>query len=87
MIRRIFALIAVLLSILFLPYWLYVPMLLGAILIFPFFWEGIILALLIDVIHEGAIKTFGDIFTSFGFYTLLLLIILLPLRERLRYHA
>lgn len=87
MTRRIFASIIIFLSIIFLPYWIYLPMLLAAVAVFPIFWEGILLALLADVVYGGAFVNFDDVLSSFGFYTLLVIILFLPLRERLRYHA
>lgn len=87
MTKRIFASAFVLVSILFLPYWIYLPLVFIVVIVFPIYWEGILLALLIDVLHKGAFNGIGDIFYSFGFYTLLAIIVFIPLRERLRYHA
>lgn len=84
MIRRALGFIVVLLSILTLPYWIYVPLLFIAIILFPFFWEGIFLAFLIDVIHGSGIEGFPSLVSPFAFYVLIALVILLPLRERLR---
>jgi len=84
MIRRILGSMLVLISILVLPYWIYIPILFIAIIFFPFFWEGIFLAFLIDVIHGSGIGGFSFLISPFAFYALIALILLLLLRERLR---
>jgi len=84
MTRRILGSVVVLFSILILPYWIYVPVLFIAIIFFPFFWEGIFLAFLIDVVHGSGIGRFPFLISPFAFYALIALILLLPLRERLR---
>jgi len=57
MTRRILGLVVVLFSILVLPYWVYIPVLFLAIIFFPFFGEGILLAFLIDVAYGSGIGT------------------------------
>lgn len=87
MTRRALGSLVILLSILLLPYWIYVPVLFIGIIFFPFFWEGILLALLIDFIHGNETLSLTSFVFSFGFYALIALIILLPIRERLRTYA
>lgn len=77
MTRRIIGLVLVLFSILVLPYWIYILVLFLAIILFPFFWEGIFLAFLIDLLYGGGIST------ALGAFVLL--ITLLPIRENLRF--
>ena len=79
MISRLIGFVFVLFSILFLSYWFYALSLFMAIVIFPFFWEGILLAYLIDIFYGKGIET--------AIIALVLLIVLLPVRERLRYYA
>ena len=79
MTKRIIGSIAILISILVLPFWVYLPVLFIAIIIFPFFWEGILFALLVDTIYGSGIET--------ALYALILLIILIPIRENLRLNA
>lgn len=76
MTRRILGCVVVLASILVLPYWIYLPALLIAIILFPFFWEGLLLAFLIDIFYGSGIAV--------ALYALILLIIFLPIRESLR---
>jgi len=79
MTKRIIGSIAILISILVLPFWVYLPVLFIAIIIFPFFWEGILFALLVDTVYGSGIET--------ALYALILLIILIPIRENLRLNA
>ena len=79
MIRRVLGSTVVLVSILVLPFWVYLPVLFIAIIIFPFFWEGILFALLVDTVYGSGIET--------ALYALILLIILIPIRENLRLNA
>lgn len=79
MTRRIFGSIVVLISILVLPSWIYIPALFIAIIIFPFFWEGLLFALLVDVLYGGGVKI--------ALSALVLLIILVPIRENLRFNV
>jgi len=69
-------------SILFLPYWIYLPLLFVAIAILPMYWEGIILALLIGEIYgEGLSLPF---ISPIALIALITLIVLLPIRKRVR---
>lgn len=79
MISRLIGFVFVLFSILLLPYWFYAISLSIAIIVFPFFWEGILLASLIDVFYGKG--------TEVLIVALILSLVLLPVRERLRFHA
>ncbi|MDO8565524.1 MAG: hypothetical protein Q7R67_02815 [bacterium] len=76
---RILVTVLVFLSIIFLPYWFYVPALILAMGFFPLFWEGVLLGFLIDVLYGQGIYA--------GFLSLIGLLMLLPLRERIRTHS
>jgi len=84
---RLISTVAILISIIFLPYWIYLPLLTVAIFYFRFYWEGLILAFFIDVFYG----TFGFSFTSpyhsASFWTLIILLLLLPLRRIIRNYA
>ncbi|MDO8424224.1 MAG: hypothetical protein Q7S54_01265 [bacterium] len=84
---RLIATILLILSIIFLPYWIYVPALVAAMAAFPLFWESILLGFLIDVLYGEKISSLSSFIFSAGFLALAGLFILLPLRERLRSHA
>lgn len=75
----------ILLSIIFLPYWIYLPLLTLAIIYFQLYWEGILLGLLVDVLYGSL--ALDIIYLSIGFWALVLLIILLPMRKLLRTYA
>ncbi len=87
MIRRLTGTLIVFLSILILPYWVYIPVLCIAVIVFPFFWEGILLALFIDFVYGGGIESFSSFPFTISFYILIFLIILIPLRTRIRSYA
>lgn len=76
MTRRTLGSIIVLISILLLPYWIYIPVLFVAIVLLPLYWEGILFASLIDILYGGGVET--------ALYALILLSVLLPVRASLR---
>lgn len=75
------AILVIFFSILFLPWWIYLPLLFIAVALLPMFWEGVFLGFLVDVLY-------GDLSLPFvspvAFVTLVVLILILPLRSRLR---
>lgn len=84
---RLFSTILIFLSIIFLPYWVYVPLIFLAAIVFPLFWEGIILGFLIDALYGRIGLNFSAIFYSYSFWIMILLLLLLPLRRVLRTYA
>ena len=84
---RFSAILIILIAIILLPFWLYLPILGAGIIIFPFFWEGIPLALLVDVLYGGGIGPIAELLSPMAFVATLVLIVLLPLRERIRIHV
>lgn len=76
-----------LVAVLFLPYWIYVPAIFAAIMIYPMFWEGMILSFLVDALYGSGIETWGSIFSTYAFWSLVILIIILPVRRRIRAYA
>ena len=85
MTRHIFGSIIIFFLILFSPYWIYVPVLFAAIIIIPFFWEGVLFTLMIETISLGKVEMFTSLFSPLTVTVLSVLIILLPIRERLRH--
>ncbi len=71
----------ILAAIIFLPYWVYVPVLFAAIAVLAMFWEGILLGLSIDALY-GPHLSFP--LFPFALSAFVLLIISIPLRARLR---
>jgi len=84
MTRRILCSVVILAFILFLPYWIYIPVLFVGIILFPFFWEGIFLAFLIDAIHGSKMEVFPSLISPLTLSVLIMLVALLFIRERLR---
>ena len=80
--KRIAASLFVLAAILFLPYWAYLPLLAVAMVLVPFYWEAIVFGFLIDVLYGSG----GTLFSPAPLVTLLFLVILLPIRERIRWN-
>lgn len=87
MTRRVLGYIVLLISILALPYWIYIPVLFITIFFFPFFWEGILFALLIDTVYGNGISVFPFIISPLVLAALIAPIIFLPFRESLRSHV
>ncbi len=83
---RTLSYVALGLSIIFLPYWLYLPLLLGSLIIFPFFWEGILFALFIEALYGREMQLLS-LESSVALSVLIILLVLLPLRERIRIHV
>ena len=69
------------------PYWLYLPALFFALLRFPLFWEGVLLAFLADVLY-GA-NVYNNFFLKFPFaLAASILVLLVPMVHRyFRIHA
>lgn len=84
MIFRVLWSVIILFSILFLPYWLYIPVLFVGIILFPFFVEGIVFAFLIDVIHGSGVETISLLVSPLALSALVVLIVIIPVRGSLR---
>lgn len=65
------------------PYWIYLPVLFLAIVLLPFFWEGILYAFIIDILY-GAGEGFYA--TPFALIVFLIMLVLPFIRTRLRYY-
>ena len=84
---RLIGSIIVLVSILVLPYWLYIPIMFLAILFFPFFWEGILYGFLVDIIYGGGIQPLSSFVSPFALAALIVIIVFMPIREHLRQYV
>ncbi len=85
--NRPFSVVALVLAVIFLPSYVYLPALLAAIIVFPLFWEGILVGFLIDALYGPGLASFASIFSMFAFYGLILVAILVPVRKSIRSHA
>ncbi|MEX2014152.1 MAG: hypothetical protein WD896_02235 [Parcubacteria group bacterium] len=85
--RYIIGSVLILTSILFLPYWVYVPVLFAGIVFFPFFWEGIFFSFLITALHGTGTGVLSLLTSPLTLAALVVLMILLPIKENLRNHV
>ncbi len=76
--HRLLASLVVFLSIIFLPYWLYLPILIVVAIVVPFYWEAIPFWFLTEALY-------GFSLSWWGVALLLFLIVLLPVRDKLRF--
>lgn len=72
------------LGVILLPYWIYLPAIVIALIYFRLFWEGVVLGFLIDMFYG-----YGSGFSHYQFsiYALILLLLLVPIRDNLRFNA
>lgn len=77
----------ILLTILFLPFYIYLPLLFLACLLLPLYWEAVLLSLLADIFYGSLGLAPSIILKTYSFWTLVLLIALLPLRKIIRNYA
>ncbi len=82
--RRLSAYIILSLAILFLPFWVYLPLLLLSSIVFRFFWEGIVFAFLIEVLYGVGVR--AVMLSPIALSILALVVVLIPLRKRLRWN-
>ena len=84
---RLFSVVALIFAVIFLPSYIYLPALFIAIIVLPFFWEGILIAFLVDALYGPGLASFGSIFSTFAFYSTFLVAIIVPVRKSIRSHA
>ena len=85
--RRITLTLIILALLVFAPYWVYLPALIIAILITPLYWEAIPLSHLITVLygpHEGVLNIATSLYPAL---ILVVLVVSIPIRERVRLYA
>lgn len=81
---RLAANLILLAAIILLPYWVYLPLGLALVIIFPLYWEGMLFAYLIDCLYGRGIESLFSLFSPLAFTVLILLVLLLPVREHIR---
>lgn len=82
---RIIASIFLFLAVLVLPYWLYLPLIVVAIVFFPFFWEAVLLGFIIDTMYSSSSGFLS--FSTLAFTAAILVLLMLPVRNRIRTRA
>lgn len=84
---RIFASIILLLSVLFMPFWLSVILALAGMIYFSYFVEGALLLLLSDLLYGvGEARFFNVVFLSFIF-AIIALVVIEPLKKKLKFYT
>ncbi|MEK7060002.1 MAG: hypothetical protein AAB970_00060 [Patescibacteria group bacterium] len=84
MIKRILAILILLLSILFMPFWLSVILALAGMIYFSFFWESVALFFLSDLLYGISEARFLNIFFISTIVSSIILIIIELLKKKLR---
>lgn len=79
--------VIIFISILVLPFWIYIPVLFLGVVFVPFFWEGILFAFLINVVHDSGVDIFSLLTSPITLSVLIALIIFLPIRDSIRTNA
>ncbi len=69
------------------PYWVYLPALGLSVLLLPLYWEAVFLGFLIDVFYGVRVHTGISLQYPCALLVLLLILVLIPVRERIRSHA
>ncbi len=84
---RPLATVFIIIAIIIFPYWIYIPALIAAMAVLPLYWEGIFLGFLIDALYGGKLNSASSFFFSASFLSLAGLLLLIPIRARLRSHV
>lgn len=80
--KRFICTIALLILAIFAPWWIYAPLLFLALVYFPVFWEGILIAFIAEALYAPIGKFFSVHFISI--ISLIIALAMIPLRERFR---
>ena len=80
--RRLLLDLIIFFSIIFLPYWFYIPLLVASIVVMPFFWEAVFLGFFIDMLY--GLNVF---FSIYALSALVLVALALVFKERLRFNV
>lgn len=86
MVQRILASILLLISILFLPFWVSVILALAGIIYFSFYWEGVILFLLSDLLYGTQEGLFLNIISTSFVVSFLVLVITELVKKKLKFY-
>ncbi len=84
MLLRVLTGLILLFSILFMPFWLSVIIALGAMAYFPFFWEGVFLFFLSDLLYGAREERFWNVFFVSFFVSFIVLIIIESVKKKIR---
>ncbi|PIP68995.1 hypothetical protein COW91_01770 [Candidatus Nomurabacteria bacterium CG22_combo_CG10-13_8_21_14_all_32_8] len=81
---RILALLVLLVSIFYMPFWLSIILALTAMIYFSFFWEGVILFFISDLLYGIKEEKFFNIFFVSFIISFLVLIVIELLKKKIR---
>lgn len=81
--KRIITTVLIVVSVIIMPYWFYLPVLFLAVIIFPFYWEGLLVVFFIDVIY-GSGFGLGHLFSPLVISVLVALAISILFRDNIR---
>ena len=84
--KRIIGHMAVLVSILLLPYWIYLPVLFMTTIVLNFFWEAIFYALLVITLYGTGVEV-STLYSPLIIALLVILIVAPRVRDRLRLYV
>lgn len=80
--KRFPAIIIIFLAVLFLPWWIYLPLLFIAVALLPLFWEGVFLGFLVDALYGQGVSL--PLISPIGLAVLIALAIQIAVRPHLR---
>jgi hypothetical protein len=75
------------LLVLIMPWWIYLPALALAVLLLPFFWEGLVLAFIVDVLYGTRLSENFFLMFPIALGTTLLLVIVPFIQKRFRFYV
>jgi hypothetical protein len=87
MIQRIAVVIILTVMVVAGPYWLYIPLIVLAIFLYPFFIEGMFLGFLIDALYGVGDRSIFFLNFPFALVGTLLILVVPFVRSRLRFNA
>lgn len=85
--KRLICTIVLVIALMAFPYWIYLPLIFVASIVFPFYWEGIILAFLVDVLYGVQTHSTISFVYPFAIIASIIILVMLPIRERIRFNA
>ena len=81
---RLFTSLILLIIVGTMPFWIYIPAIVGADIFFPFYFEAIVLGFLVDVLYGQHISQGLSFIFPLALFLSIFIIVILPVRERLR---
>ena len=86
MTRRLLVSLVLLFSVLFLPWWVYTPLTILSMLVFPLFWEAVLFFLLSDLLYGAPKSGFGNVVYISFFLALVFITLIEIFKRKLRFY-